>query len=489
MRILRLQDGQTADKILRDIKQNFDLFTDSENDFKVKNVEIISGVKEGLYCWIATNYLMDFIPEKRFAGTVGTLDMGGASAQIAFQVGASKPVNISPAASTSAEAINAGTVRNLNAPQPPGNALEASRPAGTSPASARSTYSVLTSEPATVGPNGVVSSSATTADVVVSSANVDSNPAPPASSALVTDEPDYKFNERATLFGQHYQINTFSNLCYGNDDARKRYHMLLILRQPESREVGDPCTHPLQLERIVDSQTLTADVCTYGPDGEQRQLPHPNYTFFAEPDVARCAYFTRQLVSVESVTQNFKDYNFQVMDKQPPKGMRFYAMSTFYFAAKQLRNREVVSFVDEQDFASSIQKYCSRTWADIVHLRDDAEHKYLNNFCFSVNYVFNYLKNVYRFKGAQFGQIEFRGKLAGYSLGWALGYMLQETNTIPGSGPKPPLIDALWFTVLGMFSAALLLFAAGSAVKQQILKKGEYLATQVTPLQPTQSRV
>ncbi|KAJ5159871.1 uncharacterized protein N7482_006875 [Penicillium canariense] len=54
------------------------------------HIQVIPGVTEGLYGWIATNYLMETFdaPEKHDHGkghhTYGFLDMGGASAQIAF---------------------------------------------------------------------------------------------------------------------------------------------------------------------------------------------------------------------------------------------------------------------------------------------------------------------------------------------------------------------------------------------------------------------
>lgn len=458
MRILRIENGLGASKILRDIKQSFDLFADSENDFKVKNVEIISGTKEGLYCWIATNYLMDFLPEEqsKINGTVGTLDMGGASAQIAFQVGPARVL---------ASKDNASEVSSASEPLTGMN--ESSAPSATA--------TIMSEITTTDGESGGL---------------IDASGGTGAAADAETTEQraEHKVKERTQLFGREYRVSTFSNLCFGNDDARKRFQMLLILQHPESRIVHDPCTHPRQLERIIDSEELSKNVCTYDPNGERRQLPHPEYKFIAQPHVNRCAQLTRQLVSVESVRQNFKDHDFQVLEQPPPKDMRFFAMATFYFAAKQLRNREIVSFQSEDEMAAAVSDYCQRTWDDVVLYRTTKEMHYVKNFCFSVNYVFNYLKHVYRFRKEQFAQIEFRGQLGGHSLGWALGYMLQETNRIPGSGPKPPIINGLWFTILILFSAALLLFAAGSVVKKHISNKGEYMATQVSPMNK-QSRV
>ncbi|OAX37117.1 hypothetical protein K503DRAFT_867087 [Rhizopogon vinicolor AM-OR11-026] len=49
------------------------------------SVRIITGEEEGLYGWIAVNYLMDGFSGKDEKTTFGFLDMGGASTQIAFE--------------------------------------------------------------------------------------------------------------------------------------------------------------------------------------------------------------------------------------------------------------------------------------------------------------------------------------------------------------------------------------------------------------------
>ena len=52
------------------------------------SVRIITGEEEGLFGWIAVNYLMDgFGPSNSDRSTYGFLDMGGASTQIAFEPG------------------------------------------------------------------------------------------------------------------------------------------------------------------------------------------------------------------------------------------------------------------------------------------------------------------------------------------------------------------------------------------------------------------
>jgi len=49
------------------------------------HVRVISGEEEGLFGWIAVNYLMETFPSDSSSKTFGFLDMGGASTQIAFE--------------------------------------------------------------------------------------------------------------------------------------------------------------------------------------------------------------------------------------------------------------------------------------------------------------------------------------------------------------------------------------------------------------------
>lgn len=83
-------DQQTS--VLRKVCQYFRDYT----NFKVErpnslgpcgsSVRIISGEEEGLFGWIAVNYLMDgFSTDSQDRQTYGFLDMGGASTQIAFE--------------------------------------------------------------------------------------------------------------------------------------------------------------------------------------------------------------------------------------------------------------------------------------------------------------------------------------------------------------------------------------------------------------------
>ncbi|XP_051574070.1 ectonucleoside triphosphate diphosphohydrolase 3-like isoform X1 [Myxocyprinus asiaticus] len=90
MRLLHLKNEEMSNTILKDMQRYL-----SSLPFNFHNASIISGQEEGLYGWITVNYLMGNFLEKDLwnawvhphgARTVGSLDLGGASTQIAFAV-------------------------------------------------------------------------------------------------------------------------------------------------------------------------------------------------------------------------------------------------------------------------------------------------------------------------------------------------------------------------------------------------------------------
>ncbi|XP_060778028.1 ectonucleoside triphosphate diphosphohydrolase 3 [Neoarius graeffei] len=88
MRLLRQKSEEESNAILIKVRNYL-----RSLPFAFHNASIISGQEEGLYGWITVNYLMGKFLEKNIwnawvhphgAQTVGSLDLGGASTQIAF---------------------------------------------------------------------------------------------------------------------------------------------------------------------------------------------------------------------------------------------------------------------------------------------------------------------------------------------------------------------------------------------------------------------
>jgi golgi apyrase len=89
---MRLLSSESQATVLREtchfigLQSNFLLDSPSEEGPCGSSVRIITGEEEGLFGWIAVNYLMDgFTANSGQRTTYGFLDMGGASTQIAFE--------------------------------------------------------------------------------------------------------------------------------------------------------------------------------------------------------------------------------------------------------------------------------------------------------------------------------------------------------------------------------------------------------------------
>ncbi|XP_033837563.1 ectonucleoside triphosphate diphosphohydrolase 3 [Periophthalmus magnuspinnatus] len=91
MRLLEESNKPRAMEIMESLRQYL-----SALPFNFQNASIISGQEEGLYGWITVNYIMENFFEKNMwnkyvrpegGQTFGSMDLGGASTQIAFTVG------------------------------------------------------------------------------------------------------------------------------------------------------------------------------------------------------------------------------------------------------------------------------------------------------------------------------------------------------------------------------------------------------------------
>lgn len=90
MRLLHMKDEKKANEVLVSLREYL-----GSLPFNFRNASIISGEEEGLYGWITVNYLMGNLVEKNYwnkyvrpegSETVGSMDLGGASTQIAFAI-------------------------------------------------------------------------------------------------------------------------------------------------------------------------------------------------------------------------------------------------------------------------------------------------------------------------------------------------------------------------------------------------------------------
>eukprot|EP00040_Diaphanoeca_grandis_P016613 m.85965 g.85965 ORF g.85965 m.85965 type:complete len:528 (-) comp25914_c0_seq1:60-1643(-) len=83
---LRLLPENDQQDLVRALRQQLPRL--SPFDLQPSSVQILSGSKEGVYGWASVNHVLRKNDKNQRGGTVGCLDMGGGSAQIAYEVAA-----------------------------------------------------------------------------------------------------------------------------------------------------------------------------------------------------------------------------------------------------------------------------------------------------------------------------------------------------------------------------------------------------------------
>ncbi|RWS08400.1 ectonucleoside triphosphate diphosphohydrolase 2-like protein, partial [Dinothrombium tinctorium] len=343
MRILQVGKPSLAEFIINSIKKAFAKLKVNGKVISARDIRIIPGKEEGVFSWISVNYLLKNIAP--LAGgemrnrTVGILDMGGASAQIAYEV---------------------------------------------------------------------------------------SN-----TTARTAEEED------VVLFGTEYRVLADSNLCFGKDEALKRYLVTLIQSHSSSDSIiTDPCLQE-DAQRTIHGSELSKSACLHSSSPGIKLFSHDiAYLFKGSAKRRECSKAIEKVVDVEECRKTFK-YCIKVRSNPPPRDMLFYAISNYYFATSN--SFPSAHNVSAKEFQANIQLWCSRKWADIV---DNVKYplRFVIDYCFLLNYIYVTLTKVYKFDELLFENIIFQKRVDGQSISWSLGYMINSTNGLPPLEPYPPLI-------------------------------------------------
>ncbi|KAB5555615.1 hypothetical protein PHYPO_G00036200 [Pangasianodon hypophthalmus] len=80
MRLLKMDNNNASEKVLEFVEKSLQTYP-----FSYQGARIITGQEEGAFGWVTVNYLSDNF--RKASGTVGALDLGGASTQITFVSG------------------------------------------------------------------------------------------------------------------------------------------------------------------------------------------------------------------------------------------------------------------------------------------------------------------------------------------------------------------------------------------------------------------
>lgn len=368
MRLLNISDPTNASLIFRLIGDVFRLNT----VFQVKTIDIISGQNEGLFSWVTNNYLADKLivesfDESKPNATIGMLDMGGASAQIAYRTGHQE----------------------------------------------------------------------------------------------VRSSDDVKVR----LYGVDHTVRASSNLCFGVDQGLLRYEKYLIMTRNRSERPNDPIDNPclpIGANLTVSGQQFKDQACLSLKDKTKKFDYDRNYTFNGISDADQCSDIMNKHLLNKTECERTFDFCFNVSESRPPESTQFYAISAYYYTARVLNLSEPVSAVE---YKRKTKELCSQSIDELEEKWPKTVKKFLNIYCFRLNYIYTTIDTIYRFEPLMWRNIEFRNEIRDTNLGWSLGFMINATNAVAAEKPTPPVVQLFPFVLVCVLCTLILFFSIYFALK------------------------
>ncbi|XP_055354190.1 ectonucleoside triphosphate diphosphohydrolase 2-like [Paramacrobiotus metropolitanus] len=247
---------------------------------------------------------------------------------------------------------------------------------------------------------------------------------------------------RITLYGHEYKVYTRSYLCYGKNEAYRRYKAILLSHKNFTEPIADPC-RPIDYETTVESAQHFGRPCSNGsiPTHHHKE----RFSVRGSGDAEGC----RQLVS-ELFQKNMDlspsvcpfadgECTFRGIEKGKVEG-KFVGSGALYYDTKNLRVVSNESFsIDPFDFAgfrAARQAVCGKTHSQMerfIERRPELKSFFLRQ-CFDTTYLEVLLGEVYNLSDEVLGNTTFAKKINGIDVGWTLGWAVAASSDLPNSG-------------------------------------------------------
>lgn len=160
------------------------------------------------------------------------------------------------------------------------------------------------------------------------------------------------------------------------------------------------------------------------------------FKFVARNDVATCLKIIESQFDFKNCTSTYGSRNVCMDSSIIPESKpntKFLAFSTYRYLVDAMNNKldvdekEHGKLVRSSNFKSATKELCSEKTEE--HSLTQFGDEYVQNSCFRALYMQTLLTKGYGFK--RWNEIRFVSKVKGQSVGWTLGYMLEESNKIP----------------------------------------------------------
>ncbi|XP_046334445.2 ectonucleoside triphosphate diphosphohydrolase 1-like isoform X2 [Haliotis rufescens] len=284
------------------------------------------------------------------------------------------------------------------------------------------------------------------------------------------------YSRPVELYGHNYTLYTHSFLCYGINEALRRYRAALVQSQNFSVEINDPCA-PAGWKSNFTHDALFQAPCVGGQHAVDtfgsRIIPDVYldddtvFLFSGASDVEKCQSFVADSLFNFSAQCDDSPCSFNGVF-QPPVVGDFYAFSTFYYVTNFLNLTDGTKAFTLPDFHAAIDGFCNKTWQE-VEVMPAAKKSALPSYCFQSNFIDIILTRGYGFDTSNWNNLHFVEKVANTKIGWSLGFMLNKSNGIPVNEPQNS-ISTVTFVLLTVLFALFILAAVGFACHARLYR-------------------
>ncbi|XP_038638093.1 ectonucleoside triphosphate diphosphohydrolase 2-like [Scyliorhinus canicula] len=241
---------------------------------------------------------------------------------------------------------------------------------------------------------------------------------------------DHENEVNLRLYGQDYKVYTHSYLCYGRDQVMKRVFSKIISAKGYKSDIINPCM-PQGYNISYPQEFIFSSWCTANESGPSYS-PKQTVTFDGSSNSTECYKIVSSIFDFDTCSYSscaFDDVH------QPEVTGDFLAFAAFYYTVDFLKTTLKMSIKSPGDLKQATDTICGMNFKELKDKAPNASVKRLVDYCTTSAYIHILTTRGYRFNDETFKNIAFQRKAGGSTIGWALGYMLNLTNTIPAENP------------------------------------------------------
>ncbi|CAF0733058.1 unnamed protein product [Adineta steineri] len=295
--------------------------------------------------------------------------------------------------------------------------------------------------------------------------------------ATADDEPiPAEFTTNITLFDSVYSPYAHSYLCWGKNEALRRYRARLINAAVNNNRTFAPATtrilirDPCLASGANDSLTaanIFRSPCTMNE--HQQFNNNANVTLFTFVGVGNAAQCRQRLTSLFDAKRNDKTVNCTFKQEyctfdhtfQPnlPSKINFIGLSGYYYVFDNLahgmtkpseatKERYKLKDFSLEEINQRLVSVCETNYPRLYEQESMTSSNEIHKraLCFDAWYMWLLLTYAIGFKDSDLKRLSFANTFPTGKVGWTLGYMINQTNYIPAEFREKPIGKNQYFS-------------------------------------------